>query len=159
MKGFFWKCNGMRDPAKPRFLFESVTEHQLDFVALLETKRNDFNLSELAHFCANKFFLWDWTPPKGRSGGILVGVNKDKIDVLDIKHGNFLLKFKLRNKEDNFEWSLLAVYGAAQDNEKEAFLSEQVRMCDTENVPLLVGGDFNIIRSPSKKNNNRYNDR
>jgi hypothetical protein len=24
-------------------------------------------------------------------------------------------------------------------------------MCDTENIPLMVGGDFNIIRSPSEK--------
>jgi hypothetical protein len=46
---------------------------------------------------------------------------------------------------------LISVYGAAQDNEKEYFLSELVRMCDTENLPLMVGGDFNIIRSPSEK--------
>jgi hypothetical protein len=26
-------------------------------------------------------------------------------------------------------------------------------------VPLLVGGDFNIIRNQKEKNNNRYNDR
>jgi hypothetical protein len=32
-------------------------------------------------------------------------------------------------------------------------------MCDTENLPLLVRGDFNIIRNQSEKNNNRYNDR
>jgi len=27
------------------------------------------------------------------------------------------------------------------------------------NLPFLVGGDFNIIRNPSEKNNSRYNDR
>jgi hypothetical protein len=27
------------------------------------------------------------------------------------------------------------------------------------NIPLMVGGDFNIIRSPSEKNNSRYEDR
>jgi endonuclease/exonuclease/phosphatase family metal-dependent hydrolase len=26
-------------------------------------------------------------------------------------------------------------------------------------VPIMVGGDFNIVRSPSEKNNLRYNDR
>jgi hypothetical protein len=67
--------------------------------------------------------------------------------------------FKLHNKADNFEWNMLSVYGAAQESEKEVFLSELARMCDTENLPLLVGGDFNIIRKQSEKNNNRYNDR
>jgi hypothetical protein len=103
MKGIFWNCNGIRDPAKPRFIFETASDYRLDFIALLDTRRNDFRLEELAHFCANRNFLWDWTPPRGRSGDILLGVNKEKFEVLDIKHGNFTLKFKLRNKEDNFE--------------------------------------------------------
>jgi hypothetical protein len=105
------------------------------------------------------FFAWDWTPPNGRSGGILVGLNQEKCEVLDIMHGNFSLKFKLRNKEDNFEWCLIVVYGAAHDNNKENFLSKLVRMRDTSNLPVMFGGDFNIIRSPSEKNNSRYRDR
>jgi hypothetical protein len=152
----FWSSNSLGDQAKPRFLFDSMVEHQLDFIALLETKKSNFNLNELAHFCANKNFIWDWTPPNGRSGEILVGLNKDMIEVLDIIHGNFTLKFKLQNKDDSFEWNLLAVYGAAHDCEKGNFLSELVRMSGTESIPLIVGGDFNIIRSPSEKNNNQY---
>jgi hypothetical protein len=159
MKGVFWNCNGLRDPSKPRFLFDSITEHRLDFLALLETKRNDYNVAELGHFCTNKIFLLDWTLPRGSFGGILVSINKDKFDVLDIKYGNFVLKFKLCNKADNFEWNMAVVYGATQESEKENFLSELERMCDTENLPLLLGGDFNIIRNQSEKNNNSYNDR
>jgi hypothetical protein len=128
-----------------------VKEFSIDFLAVLETKRLEFNANELSHFCANKNFIWDWTPPNGRTGGILVGLNPKKFKVLNIMHRNFSLKFKLCNKEDNFEWCLIAVYGAAQDNDKENFLSELVRMCDTSNISLMVGGDFNIIRSPSEK--------
>jgi hypothetical protein len=79
--------------------------------------------------------------------------------VLHILHGDFSLKFKLRNKEDNFEWCFIAVYGAAQDNDKEKFLSELVRMGDTVHTPVLVRGDFNIIRCLSEKNNNKYSDK
>jgi endonuclease/exonuclease/phosphatase family metal-dependent hydrolase len=32
-------------------------------------------------------------------------------------------------------------------------------MCDTVDIPMLVGSDFNIIRSPGEKDNNRYSDR
>jgi hypothetical protein len=46
--------------------------------------------------------------------------------VLDILHGDFSLKFKLRNKVDSFEWCFIAVFGATQDNDKENFLSELV---------------------------------
>jgi exonuclease III len=100
IKGGFWNSNGLRDQAKPRFLFDTTKEQQLDFIALLETKRSEFNANELSHFCANKIFIWEWSPPNGRSGGILVGFNQDKFDVLHILHGDFSLKFKLRNKEE-----------------------------------------------------------
>ena len=44
-------------------------------------------------------------------------------------------------------------------NRKGEFLAELVRDCSScASSPFMVGGDFNIIRSPSEKNNNRYND-
>jgi hypothetical protein len=122
MKGFFSNSNGLRDQGKPRFLFDSTREHQLDFISLLKTKTKDFNSQELSHFCANKNFQWSWAPPKGHSGGILVGVNLEKFDVQNIVQGDFYLKFKLKNKADNFEWLLILVYGAAQEEEKDKFL-------------------------------------
>ena len=53
----------------------------------------------------------------------------------------------------------MAVYGAAQHEHKDRFLAEFVNTCSTESLPLMVGGDFNIIRNPSEKNNDRYNSR
>jgi hypothetical protein len=40
--------------------------------------------------------------------------------------GDFCVKFHLKTKRDNFEWALVAVYGAAQDRHKPAFLAELV---------------------------------
>jgi hypothetical protein len=60
--------------------------------------------------------------------GILVGVNLEKFIVQGIVLSNFFLKFKLKNKADNFEWTLIAVYGAAQEDEKEFFLQELVQL-------------------------------
>jgi len=49
------------------------------------------------------------------------------------------------------KWFLVAVYGAAQPEFKEEFLSELVHACGTAPLPILVGGDFNIIRNPGEK--------
>jgi exonuclease III len=59
MKGVFWNSNGLRVQAKFRFLCDSTKEHQLDFIAILETKRLDYTTPELAHFCANKNYSWN----------------------------------------------------------------------------------------------------
>lgn len=97
--------------------------------------------------------------PRGRSDGILLGINLEVMEVASIDEGEFYVKFHVRNKEDGFQWILVAVYGAAQEEFKEDFLVELVNACNKEPCPLLVGGDFNIIRNPSEKNNDRYNDK
>jgi exonuclease III len=159
MKWIFWNSNGLRDQAKFRFLFDSAKELQLDFIAILKTKMNDFTTAELNHFCANKNFSWNWSPTRGRAGGILLGINLEMFSVQNLVLDNFYVKIHLRNKMDSFEWGLVAVYGAAQNEEKNLFLQELVQASSGPSLPLLVGGDFNIIRNPRKKNNVRYDDR
>jgi hypothetical protein len=70
--------------------------------------------------------------------------------------GDFCVKFHLKIKRDNFEWAMVAVYGAAQDRHKPSFLAELVRICENEKLPLMVGGDFNIIRRKEEKTTNFF---
>ena len=50
----------------------------------------------------------------------------------------------------------MEVYGAAQPEVKEKFLVELVQACRKISLPLLVGGDFNIVRNPCVKNNDKF---
>jgi hypothetical protein len=54
----------------------------------------------------------------------------------------------------HLKWKLVIVYGAAQLEDKEEFLAELGNVCSDQSLPLLVGGDFNIIRFSSEKNKN-----
>ena len=54
---------------------------------------------------------------------------------------------------------LVVVYGAAQTDRKPDFLAELVRICENEELPMLVGGDFNIIRRQEEKNNDNFDAR
>jgi hypothetical protein len=76
-----------------------------------------------------------------------------------IDEGDYYVKFHICNKADDFKWVLVVVYGPAQDEHKESFLVELVHMCSHENLPLLMGGDYNILRHPSEKNNDRFHTR
>jgi hypothetical protein len=49
---------------------------------------------------------------------------------------------------------LIIVYGPAQDDRKEQFLIELSNICAQNKLPLLLGGDFNILRFSSEKNKN-----
>jgi hypothetical protein len=51
------------------------------------------------------------------------------------------------------------VYGPAQDEPKGSFLAKLLNMCSHENLPLVMDGDYNILRHPSEKNNDHYQTR
>ncbi|XP_037450684.1 metal transporter NRAT1-like [Triticum dicoccoides] len=67
--------------------------------------------------------------------------------------------FRVRSKVDGFDWSLVEVYGAAQAEFKPDFLADLVRVSGSEQLPILVGGDFNIIRRRDEKNNDNSDGR
>jgi hypothetical protein len=51
------------------------------------------------------------------------------------------VKFHLSSKVGYFEWSLVPV-----DTHNGEFFPKLVHMCDEDNLPILVGRDFHIIR-------------
>src|SRR3954471_159596 len=73
--------------------------------------------------------------------------------------GDFTVKFRVRSRIDGFNWALVVVYGAAQPELKAEFLADLVRICGSEQLPILVGGDFNIIRRREEKNNDNFDGR
>ena len=159
MKGIFWNCNGFADCKKYRFLSDLTKEKNLDFIALSETGRANFPQSTLNNICAGRDFIWHCMAPRGRSGGMILGIHLLTFDIGEIEEGEFFIRFKVRHREDDFKFNLISVYGPAQQEYKSHFLSEIVRVCSKEALPIVIGGDFNIIRRPDEKNNDNYNDR
>jgi hypothetical protein len=104
-------------------LFDSSKDQQLDFIAILETKRNDFTASELAHFCANKNYPWNWSPTRGRSGGILLGANLDNFDVQSVCLGSFHVKLQLRNKLRQFRMDASGCLWSSSRGREKHFLT------------------------------------
>jgi hypothetical protein len=82
---------------------------------------------------------------------MLLGVDLQIFDIGAIEEGDFYIKFHLCSKVDEYKWALVAIYGPAQGEFKESFLAALVNMCSHENLPLVIGGDYNILRHPSEK--------
>jgi exonuclease III len=57
------------------------------------------------------------------------------------------------HKENGFIWNFINVYGATQEEHKHKFLSELSFLCSRCRHPMLVGGDFNILRKDGDKIN------
>lgn len=58
------------------------------------------------------------------------------------------------DKKLNTKLKLVTVYGPTHDDRKKLFLTEVSQACSSHNYPMLIGGDFNILRFSSEKNKN-----
>jgi hypothetical protein len=93
MRGVFWNSNGFKDPKKHRFIADLTREQDLRFIAISETERKGFHDSVLRNSCGGRNFLWHYKEPKGRSGGILLGIDLDTFDIGAIDEVEFYVKF------------------------------------------------------------------
>ena len=76
-----WNSRGLRDLAKRRFLAEASIEHRLDFIALSETGRGNSSPQFLNTLSGGVDYDWHCLPLRGRSGGILLGVRCEMLEV------------------------------------------------------------------------------
>jgi hypothetical protein len=111
MNGMFSNSRGLGDFAKHLHITDCCRDHNLDFVAISETGRRDYSPSLLNRLSGGIDFEWVSRPPRGRSGGILIGVRVDTMDILASLDGEFYIKIHIHNKAYDFTWSLFAVYG------------------------------------------------
>jgi hypothetical protein len=90
----------------------------------------------------------------GALRGMLLGVNEDAFDVLGWGSGSFFLRVDVRQLNTSKDWSLFVVYGLEDHRISGDFLAEFSLAVGACPLPLVVGGDFNLIRGSEDKNNN-----
>ena len=103
----------MGEKAKKDFIRDTIKDKQIDFVGLQETMRTEYPDWLLNALSGDIDFEWILNPSRGRSGGILVGLNKNTFDIVDRDIGKYFTRALLVNKANGLSWNLVIVYGDA----------------------------------------------
>jgi len=152
MIGVLWNCRGVSKKGMSTMLKDILRDQEVDFVGLQETMRKHYPDKFFRKIDYGKNFAWHWIPSNGKSGGILCGVNLDRFEVLKFIEGSFSVNAIVQDKKTKRTLSLVTVYGPAHEEKREYFLTELSQICSSKKHPMLLGGDFNILRFSSDKN-------
>lgn len=150
MKVLFWNIRGIRAKGRSKQLMDMVAEQHIDLVCLQETMKEGFTDKELIALCEN-CFTWHYSAARGRSGGMLIGLKEDQLEVLSVEIGEFFMSLVMIQRKDQFTWEVINVYGPAKQSKRRIFLEELNQKLDKGVLPVLIGGDFNLYRFSNEK--------
>jgi len=114
----------MGKQARVRQLKELISKEKFDIVGIQETIKKSFSDNELKGFTNGVPYIWNWIPAYGHSGGILVGVKYDRLEIEGWNKGVYYLEVMIKDRLDNFRWRLVVVYGPANHDWSADFLKE-----------------------------------
>jgi exonuclease III len=129
----------------------------IDVVLLQETIIQDFTDAELRSLEVGEKFFRGWLPATGQSGGMLIGVRDSVFKVGSIDKGQFYLSVAVLHRVTNRTMDFIGIYGPADHGRAITFLQEISEKVASTTRPMIMGGDFNLIRAAEDKNNNNLN--
>ena len=157
MRAGFYNIRGFGRPGRRTQIRELISRERLDFAGLQETIKASFTPAELRSIDPGGHFAWHSTPANGHSGGLLLGVNEDNFKVKNWSSGSFFIRVDVLQLDTSEHWTCFVVYGPADHRRTDEFLSEMTTAISACSLPLVVGGDFNLIRGSEDKNNDNIN--
>ena len=57
MKGIFWNSRGLSDLAKYRYVSDAIRDNKLDFVAVMDTRKQDMSRVNFNHLSGGADFV------------------------------------------------------------------------------------------------------
>lgn len=86
-----------------------------------------------------------------------MGVCLETLELEDFTIHDFCIMMSVRDRRTNFRWRFITVYGPANHDLSGAFLDELRAVCQESPLPIILGGDFNLIREANDKNSENIN--
>jgi hypothetical protein len=86
-----------------------------------------------------------------------MGIKEDSYEMEDTDIGDFYVSMVVRQRAPNYRREMVIVYGPVQHDKSRDFIAELSRKCMMATLPLVFGGDFNLIRDTPEKNSSNFN--
>jgi hypothetical protein len=102
-------------------------------------------------------FNWNWVLATGHSGGLLLGIIDECFEVVFWRKGSFFISADILQCNNNLKWRFMLVYGPTDHVRTPEFLGELEQEVSKCQLPIVVGGDFNLVRRAEDKSNRVVN--
>ncbi|PWA45510.1 RNA-directed DNA polymerase, eukaryota, Reverse transcriptase zinc-binding domain protein [Artemisia annua] len=139
-----WNIRGLNHTPKQSEVQQVVNENNLSVCAILESHVDIMALSKV---CSNMFRSWEWSSNASmcvKGCRIILGWNKDVVDVLVVAQSNQAMHTKIFHKDDNKVMFCTFVYAGNNPMERRHLWTDlDLHKHVVRGSPWILMGDFN----------------
>ena len=151
LKILSWNVRGANDRNKRNVIKALIRSQKVDVVCLQETKIQDMSQGVVHSLGVRRFLGWGAVSAKGAAGGVVVFWDNRVLELVGMEMGLFSILCRFKNCKDGFLWIFTGVYGPTLKRYREPFWEELGVIRGLWSDLWCIGGDFNVIRFPSKR--------
>lgn len=147
---------GLGDPDKCARVRAAVESINPCIACFQETKLAHLDSLKLASFLPGRLSTFTVKDADGSHGGIVTAWDPRLFDLLSSTPSGYSLTTVLRSVSTDLSFALTNVYAPADHSYTQALVDDLEAVAVSISRPWLALGDFNLIRSPGEKNNDRF---
>ena len=123
MQSLFLNIRGLGVPGHRTLLKVYLRKFKIDILCLQETIKQDFTDQELRSLKVGEQFFWHWLPARGHSGGMLLGVRNNLLEVGNMDMDLYFLSLSVMHKPSNRIFEIIGIYALPKIRRSLTFLS------------------------------------
>lgn len=151
-----WNIRWLEKHKRKKLARNVFIDYKVDIVSLQETKLEHFKdkfLKTISPVIENWFIL----PSRDRSGGILICINEDYLEVVTSWIARYCISILIKNKTTGFEWLFTSIYGPSIARGRINLWKKLRNIKTYWQGAWLLSGDFNMVRYRNERKGKSYN--
>jgi endonuclease/exonuclease/phosphatase family metal-dependent hydrolase len=146
-----WNVRRLNNPQKREVVKNLLREWRCDMVCLQETKLDGKDIRMVRSLWGSQHVDWVTLDANNTAGGILLMWDNRVVEKKDVVVGQFTISCYWHGLVDDFDWVCSVVYGPHSEESRLLCWEELSSIRQRWAVPWCIVGDFNTIRTPSKR--------
>jgi exonuclease III len=152
-----WNVRGLGDDDKCCTVHGHMLGAAPSVLCIQETKLASVTASKARSFLPPVLSLFVVADTDGSRGGMLTAYDPRVLNLINTDTRRFSLSTSFVSATSEAAFTITNVYAPSDHSLTTDFVAEMEGLATSVSGPWIILGDFNLIRSPSEKNNSNFN--
>ncbi|GMI78058.1 hypothetical protein HRI_001475100 [Hibiscus trionum] len=148
----YWNVRGMGSRVKRDAIRRVIERTKPCVIFFQESKKEKVDASLITQLCGRQNdYSFHFSASNGASGGLITCWEETFFECESSTTSSRYISLTGKLRNSNLKCQLINVYAANNHSERRLMWEELKREINNLNLPTIIGGDFNVVKTPKEK--------